>query len=109
MKEEDEYKLFSPFYVPTLDKYDFYECHVGLGYSKIISEFYGIRTEVIIYVPSGSGRVIRDIRIKNLRSEAVEVDVIPVVEYTHFEALKQFTNNDWVPRQCSLRQYMKMD
>lgn len=98
LKEDEGYKIFSPFYVPTLDEYDLYECHVGLGYSRIISEFYGIRTEVIIYVPSGSDRVIRDIRIKNLRSEVVEVDVIPVVEYTHFEALKQFNNNDWVPQ-----------
>lgn len=98
LKDNGKYRIFSPFYVPTLDQYDLYECHVGLGYAKIISEFYDIRTEVTIFVPSGSDRVIRDIIIKNLRSETVEIDVIPVVEYTHFEALKQFNNNDWVPQ-----------
>ncbi|HZK34881.1 MAG TPA: glycosyl transferase [Bacillota bacterium] len=98
LKEEDGYKTFSPFYVPTLDDYDLFKCHVGLGYSKIISEFYGIRCEVTIYVPLKGQRVIRDIRVKNLRDTAVEIDLIPVVEYTHFEALKQFNNNDWVPQ-----------
>ena len=36
--------------------------------------------------------------ITNQREEAVELDAIPLVEYTHFEALKQFTNADWVPQ-----------
>lgn len=98
IKENDGYKFFSPFYVPTLDNYDLYECHVGLGYSRIISEFYGIRADVTIYVPHKSDRVIRDIKIKNLRNKPVDIDVIPVVEYTHFDALKQFDNNDWVPQ-----------
>ena len=47
-KEGNGYKVFSPFFVPTLDPYDMYECHVGLGYARIISEFYGIRTEATI-------------------------------------------------------------
>ncbi|AEE96306.1 GH36-type glycosyl hydrolase domain-containing protein [Mahella australiensis] len=98
IKENDGYKFFSPFYVPTLDNYDLYECHVGLGYSRIISEFYGIRADITIYVPHKSDRVIRDIKIRNLRNKPVDIDVIPVVEYTHFDALKQFDNNDWVPQ-----------
>ncbi|MFA5675172.1 MAG: hypothetical protein WDA65_01505 [Christensenellales bacterium] len=98
INDNGSYKIFSPFYVPTLDEYDMYECHVGLGYSRIVSEFYGIRTQVTIFVPYKSGRVVRDIRIKNLRRDAVKIDVIPVVEYSHFQALKQFNNNDWVPQ-----------
>ena len=98
LKTEDGYKVFSPFYVPTLDEYDKYECHVGLGYTRIISEFYGIRCEVTIFVPLSSQRVIRDIKITNITDKNMEIDVIPVVEYTHFEALKQLNNNDWVPQ-----------
>jgi len=97
-KQGDEYKVFSPFFVPTLDPYDFYECHVGLGYTCIVSEFYRIRTEVTIFVPLGESRVIRDIRITNISDRPLEVDAIPVVEYTHPDALKQFTNADWVPQ-----------
>ena len=98
IKEADGYKVFSPFFVPTLDAYDKYECHVGLGYQRIVSEFYGIRTDVTIFVPPGENVVLRDIRVTNLRDEAVELDVVPVVEFTHFDALKQYTNADWVPQ-----------
>ena len=37
--EDGSYKVFSPFYTPTLDNYDLFETHVGLGYQKIVSEF----------------------------------------------------------------------
>src|SRR5512136_1634317 len=50
------YRVFSPFFVPTLDQYDRYECHVGLGYTRIVSEFYGLRTEVTIFIPIGQQR-----------------------------------------------------
>ncbi len=98
IKEKHGFKVFSPFFVPTLDKYDKYECHVGLSYQKIISEFYNIRTEVTIFVPKDANVVIRDIKVTNLRNEPVEPDLIPVVEFTHFDALKQYTNADWVPQ-----------
>ncbi len=98
IKQENGYKIFSPFFVPTLDRYDRYECHVGLGYQRIVSEFYGLRTEVTIFVPTGANVVLRDIRITNLRAEPVDVDAIPVVEFSHFDALKQYTNADWVPQ-----------
>ena len=98
IKEGAGYRIFSPFFTPTLDPYDKYECHVGLGYTRIVSEFYGLRTEVTIFVPLGGDRVIQDIKITNLTGQPLEIDLIPVVEYTHPDALKQFTNADWVPQ-----------
>lgn len=98
LKESGKYRVFSPFFVPTLDVYDRYECRVGLGYNRYVSEFYGIRCEVTVFVPRGALCVVRSIRVTNLRSEPVEVDAIPVVEYTHFDAIKQFNNADWVPQ-----------
>jgi len=97
-KQGDRYRVFSPYFVPTLDPYDLYECHVGLGYIRIVSEFYGIGTDVTIFVPMGDSRLISDIKITNLSERPMEIDVIPVVEYTHPDALKQFTNADWVPQ-----------
>jgi cellobiose phosphorylase len=95
---DEGYRVFSPYYVPTLDPYDLYECHVGLGYTRIVSEFYGLRIDVTIFAPQGESRVIRDIKIMNISSAPVQVDAIPVVEYTHPDALKQLTNADWVPQ-----------
>lgn len=108
-KEGGTYKVFSPFFTPTLDKYDLYECHVGLGYTRIISEFYGIRTEVTIFIPADGEVEIRDIRVTNLGDSAREIDLIPVVEYTHFDALKQFTNADWIPQTMQSKVHREED
>lgn len=97
-REDGSYKVFSPFYVPTLDAMDLYECRVGLSYQKITSEVYGVRTEITIFVPPGAEVVVRDIRISNVGSIDREIDVIPVVEFSHFDALKQIVNADWVPQ-----------
>jgi cellobiose phosphorylase len=98
VRGEGKYKVFSPFFVPTLNAYDKYECHVGLGYTRILSEFYGIRTEVTIFVPTNASVEVRDIKITNISDKPIEVDAIPLLEYTHPDALKQFTNADWIPQ-----------
>jgi cellobiose phosphorylase len=103
IKDASGYKVFSPFFVPTLDKYDKYECHVGLGYQRIVSEMYGVRTDVTIFIPFDAQVEIRDIRVTNISGKAMEIDVIPVIEYTHFDAVKQFTNADWVPQTMQSR------
>jgi len=103
LRQGDGYKIFSPFFVPTLDPYDLYECHVGLGYMRIISEFYGIRTECTIFIPIGEAREIREIRITNKTGKDIEIDAVSVVEYTHFDAMKQFNNADWVPQTMQSR------
>jgi cellobiose phosphorylase len=104
-KQGDGYKVFSPYFVPTLDPYEIYECHVGLGYTRIVSEFYGVRTEVTIFAPLEDSLVIGDIQITNVSDQPLEIDAIPVVEYTHPDALKQFTNADWVPQTMQGKAY----
>jgi len=103
------YRVFSPFFVPTLDPYQRYECRVGLGYSRFITEFYGIRTEVVIFVPPDGEREVRHYHFTNITSSQIDLDAIPVVEYTHFDALKQFTNADWVPQTMQSRAIPQSD
>ncbi len=98
VKENGGYRVFSPFYTPTLDPFDRFECHVGLGYSRFVTEMYQIRAEIAVFVPRNAFCEIRDIRITNLAAEPREVDIVPLVEYTHPRALMQFTNADWVPQ-----------
>ena len=94
----DSYEVFSPFYTPTLPELDSYECRVGLGYSRIRSSYHQVEVDVLIFVPDGAKCEVRDIRIRNLGTEPLVLDVIPVVEFTHPDALKQLTNADWVPQ-----------
>jgi cellobiose phosphorylase len=96
--EARSYKVFSPFFVPTLDPYERYECRVGLGYTRIVTEFYGTRTEATIFVPIHGSVEVRDVKITNISDRPLEIDAIPVLEYTHPDALKQFTNADWIPQ-----------
>ena len=98
LRQRKETVLYSPFFVPTLDELAVYECHVGLGYSRFVSECHGLRTEVRVFVPLGQACEVRDIQVTNISGKEVELDVIPVVEYSHPQALKQFTNADWVPQ-----------
>jgi cellobiose phosphorylase len=98
VRRENGYGVISPFFVPSLQPYDLFECHVGLGYTRIVSEYSGLRTEAVFFVPRGEHRLIIDIRVKNLGKKKADVDAIPVVEYSHFDALKQLTNADWVPQ-----------
>lgn len=92
------YDLFSPFFVPCLVPYESYTCRIGLGYTRITSCVKGIETEVTILVPPGSQCELRRIRTTNKSKLPVMLDIIPVVEYSHFDALKQLTNADWVPQ-----------
>ncbi|MGD8997916.1 MAG: glycosyl transferase, partial [Anaerolineae bacterium] len=105
VREDGGYRVFSPTFVPTLDPYDLYECHVGLGYTRIVSEFYGVRTEATIFVPTDGECLIRDVRITNVSERPLEIDAVPVVEYSHFNALQQFTNADWVPQTMQSEAY----
>ncbi len=92
------YTVFSPFFVPCLAPYERFECHVGLGYSRFVSQTFGIEADITVFVPRGQNRELRLIRLTNRSSHAVELDAIPLAEYTHFDALKQLTNADWVPQ-----------
>jgi cellobiose phosphorylase len=42
IKHETGYTIFSPFFVPCLVPYDFFECAIGLGYSRFRSQVFGI-------------------------------------------------------------------
>jgi cellobiose phosphorylase len=92
------YKIYTPFFVPALQPLERFECRVGLGYSRFIAEFAGLHTEVTVFVPHGASCELRIISLTNLGPETQEVDLIPLVEYTHPDALKQLTNADWVPQ-----------
>jgi len=96
--DQGGYDVFSPFPVPTGESPDRYECRVGLGYSDFISEAKNLRMHVRVFVPINESLVIQEITITNLSKVEQSVDLIPVVEYTHPDALKQLTNADWVPQ-----------
>lgn len=100
-------EVFSPFYTPTLKPLDKFENHTGLSYTKIVAEGYGVRCEVTFFVPKDAPVLIEDIKVTNLSDEELHVDVVPVFEFTHFDALKQLVNADWVPQTMTLKSHQQ--
>jgi cellobiose phosphorylase len=92
------FRTLSPLFVPGLEALDHFECRVGLGYSRFVSELAGIRLELTLFVPTASEVLVEDVKLTNVSNAPITLDAIPLLEYTHFDALKQFTNADWVPQ-----------
>ncbi|EKO3478554.1 glycosyl transferase [Vibrio fluvialis] len=104
---EGNVEVFSPFYTPTLKPLEKFENHTGLSYTKIISEGYGVRCEVTLFVPKDAPVLLEDIKVTNISDEELHVDVVPVFEFTHFDALKQLVNADWVPQTMTLKAHQQ--
>ena len=66
--------VFSPIFCAHARPLDRFECRVGLGYTRFVSElFSGVRTEVTdLCAPGGSRAEIRDIRITNFSANAAD-------------------------------------
>ncbi len=105
IKENGEFKLIAPLFTPILNEYSKYECHVGMGYSRFITIVEDIKLDMLVFVPTEGEREIRDIKVTNNKDKSVEIDIIPLIEYTHFEAMKQFNNADWVPQTMQSERY----
>jgi cellobiose phosphorylase len=96
-------RVVSPFFVPCASEVEDYECRVGLFYTDISGTVDGIRLKVRFFVPEKSNALIMDCEIANTGNAPRQVDFIPAVEYSHFDALKQYTNADWVPQTMQSR------
>ncbi|PWI33415.1 glycosyl transferase [Vibrio albus] len=100
-------EIFSPFYTPTLKPLDKFENHTGLSYTKIVSEAFGVRCEVTFFIPKNDQILLQDIKITNISDRELHVDVVPVYEFSHFDALKQLVNADWVPQTMTLKAHQQ--
>lgn len=86
-------KYFSLSWSPTIDlTYDFYECRHGLGYTKIMTENFGIRGEITYFVPIDLDAEIWLVKLKNLTKERLELDVFAYIELVMGNALNDLIN-----------------
>lgn len=103
--DKDPFQIFSPLYTPTLDPFEKFECHIGLSYNRYNTKFYDIQYRATQFVPLNSTTVLQKIEITNHRQMEIELDLIPVVDYSHPDALKQLNNADWVPQTMQSKIY----
>lgn len=62
------------------ENFDVFECHVGLGYQRIISEYKGIRTEFTIVVPKELRATSYHVKVKNVSGKPRKIDVYFMTE-----------------------------
>lgn len=90
--------ILSPYFVPTLIQPDSFECHVGMYYTRWVTKYGLITFDILAFIPRDGNELIRQYKITNNGTESIQAELIPVVEFSHFDALKQLTNADWVPQ-----------
>ncbi len=103
IKDASGYRLLSPFYLPSPEGIISYECRIGTQYLILKTDSGEFESEICIFVPVDEKLEIRDVRIHNKSDKTLKLDFIPAVEYSHFDALKQLTNADWVPQTMQSR------
>jgi len=97
--DDGGYTIFSPFFVPTLTPYEKFECRMGTGYNKWVVRISGLEVEIKMFIPPGASQVVTDVKVRNVSApDHAQVDLIPLVEFSHPDALKNLTNADWVPQ-----------
>ena len=55
--------------------FDKFECHVGLGYQRVVSEYKGVRVEFTTIVPREGNVVNFHVKVENLSNENKDLDV----------------------------------
>ena len=91
--------IFSPFFTPTLTPFERFECRMGLGYTRWLVRMHGFDFEILVFVPAGASQAILDVKVRNVSAPpGMKLDLVPMVEFSHPDALKNLTNADWVPQ-----------
>lgn len=74
-------KVWSATYRPVREKYDYFECRHGLGYTVITSEYNGVRCEITYFVPREDTCEVWLVKITNKSKGVKNLEVYPYVEW----------------------------
>lgn len=93
IKDKDTKEYWSLSWAPTIDKeYDKYECRHGQGYTKIITEYNGIRGEITYFVPPDLNAEIWRVKLINLKNKIRNLEIYSFVELLMGNALNDLIN-----------------
>lgn len=80
LHDEDSHQIWSANWQPMCFPYQSYKCHHGLGYTKIISEFYNVRTSLTYLVTLDDPVEIMIVKIKNCDNKNRNLLVFPFID-----------------------------
>jgi len=83
---------WTPGWAPVKRELDFYECRVGLSYTKITGERGGLRAEVLYFVPLGTHAEVHRVTVTNTSKVAKRPKLFSFVEFCLWDASDDQTN-----------------
>jgi cellobiose phosphorylase len=93
IKDTETGKYWSLSWAPTIDlDYKKYECRHGQGYTKIITEIFGIRGEITYFVPADTNAEIWRVTLTNLTNKKRKLEVYSFTELLMGNALNDLIN-----------------
>lgn len=93
VKDTKTGKYWSISWAPTTDReYTKYECHHGQGYTKIITEYENILSEITYFVPTDTNCEIWKVKLTNASNEKRKLEVYSFTELLMGNALNDLIN-----------------
>ncbi|HOJ37911.1 MAG TPA: hypothetical protein PLI27_02220 [Ignavibacteriales bacterium] len=93
VKDVKNSKYHSLSWAPTIQlDYNHYECHHGLGYTKIVTEYNQIKGEITYFVPTDRDAEIWFVKLSNLANFKRKLEIYSFVELLMGNALNDLIN-----------------
>jgi cellobiose phosphorylase len=83
---------WTPGWAPVKRELDFYECRVGLSYTKITGERNGLRAEVVYFVPLGTNAEVHRVTLTNTSKAIKRPKLFSFVEFCLWDAADDQNN-----------------
>lgn len=84
--------VWNPGWKPVKTPLDFYECHHGLSYTRIVGRKNGIQTSVLFFVPLGFWGEIQHLTLTNTTGAPKKIQLYSFVEWCLWNAEDDMTN-----------------
>ncbi len=93
VKDVENSKYHSLSWAPTIQlDYNHYECHHGLSYTKIVTEYNQIKGEITYFVPTDKDAEIWFVKLSNLANFKRKLEIYSFVELLMGNALNDLIN-----------------
>ena len=89
---KDDKDIFSPCFYPAKKELDFYECHVGLNYTRFLSNNNGLQMDLLCFVPLKINAEVNKLVIRNATNKEKKFTLFGGVEFCLWNALDDSTN-----------------
>ncbi len=84
--------VWNPGWKPCKTSLDFYECRHGMGYTRIVGEKNGLRSDLLFFVPIGYRCEVQRLRLTNTSSYRKEFKLFSFVEWCLWNAASDMEN-----------------